>query len=121
MDYSRFYEKLGEFKKIGKTEIDGYKICLSDPDFKKCDSKNMTKIKWDKLGIKEALNLKKSLEKNGHYSQKKSGINLCLTDDFSLCSPELVEKFTVLNNNKMRNSAIVLIVMIIIIIFMISR
>ena len=33
----------------------------------------------------------------------------------------IVKTFTVLNNNKIRNTAIVLIVMIIIIIFMISR
>ena len=121
MDYSKFYTKFGEFKKTGKTEIDDYKICLSDPGFKKCDSKNMTKIKWDKLGIKEALNLKKSMGKNGFYSHKKSGINLCHTDDFSVCSSVLVEKFTDLNKNKIRNTAIVLTFMILIIIFIISR
>ena len=121
MDYSRFYDKFDEFKQTGKTEIEDHKICMSDHGFKKCDIKNLSKIKWDNLGIKEALDLKKSLEKNGSYSHKKSGINLCHTDDFSVCSPALVEKFTDLNKNKIRNTAIVLTVLILIIIFIISR
>lgn len=121
MDYSRFYKKFDEFKKKGKTEIDNHKICLCDPDFKKCDSSKLSKIKWDKLGIKEGINLKKSLENNGIYSHKESGINLCLTEDFNTCSPELIEKFTDFSKNKIRNTTIVLIFLVIIIIFIIFK
>lgn len=116
-------EKIDEFKKKGRIEMYGQKLCLCDPKFKKCDKKKTSKIKWDKISIKDAFELKKSLENSGTYSNYKSGIDVCLTDDFKTCSLdslELVEKFSDFNK-RLRNVIILLIFFIFIILFMLFR
>lgn len=109
--------EIEKFKKTGRIEKYGKKLCLSDPEFKKCDKKNLKKIKWEKIGIKDAFDLKKSLEENGIYSHKNSGIDVCLTDNFKNCI-DFQENFVV-SKKKLNILVIILIIFICIMIFII--